>query len=125
MLMKRFGTLLLLLGMSTLSSAQVDASEILLMRAHMLRLKPVPDMEYPSEPGHVSLSAPVRVSLSPPEFLIGKFRPVPELVLKMGGMVATGNYRAAMQSSSTFAPNASPFAPKALRAGYGGVNAAL
>ena len=35
------------------------------------------------------------------------------------------DYRAAMQSSSTFAPNANSFAPKALRAGYGGVNAAL
>ena len=85
MLMKRIGTLLLLLGMSTLSSAQVDASETLLMRAHMLRLKPLPDAEYPSEPGKVSLSAPVSVLLSPPEFLIGKSRPVPEVVLKMGG----------------------------------------
>ncbi len=41
------------------------------------------------------------------------------------GCVARLDYRAAMQSSSTFAPNANPFAPKALRAGYGGVNAAL
>jgi len=84
--MKQFATMLLLLAASTASLAQPSAPEVVLIRAHMLKVTPIPNTGHAPEPGKVFFGADARVTVAPPEFLIGRERPVSTLVMRMSAI---------------------------------------